>query len=84
MDDNTRWQDATLSADSQVIGPVLPSPDDGYDELTSGIASIFAAMQTSGPDEGSEGHTAEGEAADEEHIFTLLGELDRLWQRPSP
>ena len=94
MDDETRWQDATLNADTQLIGPVKPADaapegDAGdYDELESGIASIFAALQAAG----SEGTDADREADepgddaefDDTHTFQLLSELDRLWQRPSP
>jgi hypothetical protein len=89
MDDETRWQDAAIPADGQ-IGPTQPAaekPGDAtdYDELEDGIASIFAAMQAAG-DEGedaaNEGDTGDDAALD--HTFQLLGELDRLWQRPSP
>ena len=87
MDDTTRWQDATLPADSQLIGPALPTPfGTDYDELETGIASIFAALQAAGPESASDDDlpNGDGDAADDEHIFHLLGELDRLWQRPSP
>jgi len=87
MDDTTRWQDATLPADSQKIGPALPTPfETDYDELETGIASIFAALQAAGPEGASDDDLpdGDGDAADDEHIFHLLGELDRLWQRPSP
>ncbi len=85
MDDTTRWQDAAHPADSQLIGPALPTPPEtGYDELETGIASIFAALQAAGPEPDpnvgsgeSVVHESDGEAI----IFTLLGELDRLWQR---
>jgi len=91
MDDETAWQDAALSADGQLVGPVQPD-DSGagdasdYDELETGIASIFAALQAAGSD-----GNADGDAFDDDdiepvdaHTFQLLGELDRLWQRPSP
>jgi hypothetical protein len=91
MDDETRWQDAAIPADSQ-IGPTQPAaekPGDttDYDELETGIASIFAAMQATG-DEGEsaddEGDTDDDLSFEDEHTFQLLGELDRLWQRSSP
>ncbi len=88
MDDETRWQDAALPAD-QLIGPPKPeSAETGdaadYDELETGIASIFAAIQAAG-DEPAEGEEGADEASfDDEPTFQLLGELDRLWQRPSP
>lgn len=90
MDDQTGWQDAALPADSQVIGP--PRPDGAtedvadYDELESGIASILDAMQAAGLDaEGdSSGDDEAAASLEDAHIFQLLGELDRLWQRPSP
>ena len=94
MDHDTAWQDAALPADSQLIGPVKPAdpepaaPADHLDELESGIASVFAALRASGS--GGADHAAAGEAHDEDgepfddtHTFQLLGELDRLWQRPS-
>jgi hypothetical protein len=90
MDDQTGWQDAALPADSQVIGP--PKPEAAtkdmadYDELESGIASILGAMQAAGLD-GRGDIGADDEAAaslEDAHTFQLLGELDRLWQRPSP
>jgi hypothetical protein len=82
MDDETRWQDAALPAD-QLIGPPRPESaetDDAadYDELETGIASIFAAIQAAGEEGGDD------PAFDDELTFQLLGELDRLWQRPSP
>lgn len=96
MDDETSWQDAAPAAtDMPLIGPVRPdeagaAPDDphDYDDLESGIASIFAAIQAAGEDDAS-GHDAAGqfdedEAPAEAHTFQLLSELDRLWQRPSP
>jgi hypothetical protein len=83
MDDTPRWQDATLPADTQLIGPMLPTPADAdYDDLETGIASIFAALQAAGPED--ETGDAVEPAGDDENIFHLLGELDRLWQRPSP
>jgi hypothetical protein len=88
MDDETRWQDATLPADSQLIGPQKPEAEatgdaTDYDELETGIASIFAAMQAAG-DDGPGEQGADEDASEDEHTFQLLGELDRLWQRPSP
>lgn len=82
MDDETRWQDAALPAD-QLIGPTLPGATAGddeedYDELETGIASIFAAIQAAGDDADTD------ETAGDDPTFQLLGELDRLWQRPSP
>ena len=82
MDDDTRWQDAALPAD-QLIGPTMPEPTAGddetdYDELETGIASIFAAIQAAGDDADTD------EPAGDDPTFQLLGELDRLWQRPSP
>ena len=58
MDDETSWQDAAPH-DAELIGPVKPADtnadgpdydaagpaDHEYDELESGIASIFAALQ---------------------------------------
>ncbi len=83
MDDTTRWQDATLPADGQMIGPTLPETiATDYDELETGIASIFAALHAAGPEDGASEDQAEGDG--EENIFHLLGELDRLWQRPTP
>ena len=91
MDDETRWQDATLPADGRLVGP--PSPDgarheDGdYDEIESGIASIFAAMQAAGDDDesaGGDGHEDGDASYVDAHTFQLLSELDRLWQRPAP
>ena len=99
MDDETRWQDAALPAD-QMVGP--PRPEDAasgapmgdesdYDELETGIASIFAAMQAAGGDapagaSGDDGaeHIDEAASLEDAHTFALLSELDRLWQRPSP
>ena len=87
MDDETRWQDAALPAD-QLIGPPKPEAADtgdaaDYDELEIGIASIFAAIQAAGdgPADSDEGDDT---PFDDESTFQLLGELDRLWQRPSP
>jgi hypothetical protein len=85
MDDDTRWQDAALPADSQLIGPVRPTDGQagdaaGYDELETGIASIFAALHAAGSDDASD----DDAEPDDAHTFQLLGELDRLWQRPSP
>lgn len=81
MDDDTRWQDAALPADSQLIGPTRPfSAADGYDDLETGIASIFAALHASEPSD----EPLIEDAGEEEHTFQLLGELDRLWSRPSP
>jgi hypothetical protein len=99
MDDDTAWQKAALNAnDLPLIGPVQPAaggndaaPDydaagpieDEYDDLESGIASIFAALQAA-----NEEDEAAPEAIDEAdksrvdaHTFQLLSELDRLWQR---
>ena len=91
MDDETGWQDAALPADSQLIGPPRPDAATGdttdYDELETGIASIFAAMQAAGPDGETEGDMADADddaALEDAHTFQLLSELDRLWQRPSP
>ena len=90
MDDQTGWQDAALPADSQVIGPLRPdaATEDtaDYDELESGIASILGAMQAAELDAESDETEADGDAAslEDAHTFQLLGELDRLWQRPSP
>lgn len=97
MDDETNWQDAALPADSRLIGPPRPDAEasgDGsdYDELETGIASIFAAMQAAGPDGApDDAPTGDAAARDEDgpsgedaHTFQLLSELDRLWQRPSP
>jgi hypothetical protein len=88
MDDETAWQDAALPADSQPIGPVKPdtaaSPGDAadFDDLETGIASIFAALHAAGS---SDAEPGDDEAEpDEAHTFQLLSELDRLWQRPSP
>lgn len=79
MDDETGWQDAAIAADSPMIGPTRPEADD---ELATGIASIFAALQARGEDE----EVAEGpdEFLEDEHTFQLLGELDRLWLRQGP
>jgi len=89
MDDEIGWQDAALPADSQVIGP--PKPDAASeamadDELEIGIASILVAMHAEGLDGEPDVTEADGDAASFEdgHIFQLLGELDRLWLRPSP
>lgn len=87
MDDETRWQDAALPAD-QLVGPPKPEAEAGeatdYDELETGIASIFAAIQAAG-DEPDDGDDAAGDTPfDDETTFQLLGELDRLWQLPSP
>ena len=82
MDDDTRWQDAALPAD-QLIGPTMPEATAGdddeadYDDLETGIASIFAAIQAAGDDDTDE-------TAGDDPTFQLLGELDRLWQRQSP
>jgi len=89
MDDETQWQDATLPADRPLIGPPRPDAtgdDDGdYDDLETGIASIFAALQAAGPDGAAEDGTDGNDGSLEDaHTFQLLGELDRLWQRPSP
>ncbi len=91
MDDETRWQDAALPAD-QLIGPQQPEPTEpteaadpiDYDELETGIASIFAAMQAAGDEPGGDDDMADDTPFDDEPTFQLLGELDRLWQRPSP
>ena len=88
MDDETRWQDAALPADSQLIGPTQPAAETSddvsdYDELEDGIASIFAAMQAAS-DEGENDASGGEDDAPFDHTFQLLGELDRLWQRPSP
>ena len=88
MDDETWWQDAALPAD-QLIGPPPPEPTEAadpieYDDLETGIASIFAAMQAAGDDAPGEGDEADDSPFDDELTFQLLGELDRLWQRPSP
>lgn len=92
MHDESGWQDAALPADSQVIGP--PRPDAAiegmadYDELESGIASILGAMQAAelGAERESDMTEADWDdgSLDDAHIFQLLGELDRLWQQPSP
>ena len=90
MDDETGWQDAALPADGELIGP--PQPDAGtgeaadYDELETGIATIFAAMQATDAEAEGDGTDPEGDEAslEDAHIFQLLGELDRLWHRPSP
>ena len=95
MDHDTAWQDAALPADSQLIGPVKPAETapaaDGehLDELESGIASVFAALRASGSDRAhdaasGERHDDDAEPFDDTHTFQLLGELDRLWQRPGP
>lgn len=85
MDDETRWQDAALPAD-QLIGP--PKPDTGeptdYDELETGIASIFAAIQAAGDEPADGDDAADDTPFDDEPTFQLLAQLDRLWQRPSP
>jgi hypothetical protein len=93
MDHDTAWQDAALPADSQLIGPVQPAatgpagdPGD-YDELETGIASIFAALRAAGEgadDDTTHARDEDAAAFDDTHTFQLLGELDRLWQRPSP
>ena len=95
MDDETRWQDAALPADlpadGQLVGPTRPDAGQDeatdYDDLETGIASIFAALQAAGGD-ATTGETADGAddepSFEDEHTFALLGELDRLWQRPSP
>ena len=86
MDDETRWQDAALPAD-QLIGPPKPEAETAeatdYDELETGITSIFAAIQAAG-DEPVDDDAADDTPFDDEPTFQLLGELDRLWQRPSP
>ena len=85
MDDETRWQNATLPADSQLIGP--PKPDDAgdCDDLETGIASIFAAMQAEADGAAADDEDGDDESPEEDaHTFQLLSELDRLWQRPSP
>lgn len=88
MDDTTRWQDAALPADSQLVGPALPTTlETGDDELETGIASIFAALHAAGPENDANedpGEDLPHEDDDEATIFHLLGELDRLWQRPGP
>ena len=84
MDDNARWQDAALDADSQLIGPTLPTSEVDYDDLETGIASIFAALQAAGPEEETDDDAAPGEDGVNDRTFVLLSELDRLWQRPSP
>jgi hypothetical protein len=92
MDDDTRWQDATLPPDDQ-IGPSRPfaahaaSDDedqinDDQDDLEPGIASIFAAIQAAGTDD-DEAEVDGDAAAREAQVFTLLSELDRLWQQPA-
>jgi len=88
MDDETRWQDAALPAD-QVIGPQKPEAADpgdatDYDELETGIASIFAALQAAGSDESADIEDTDEASFVDQHTFQLLGELDRLWQRQSP
>jgi len=89
MDDETRWQDATLPADSLLIGPPQPdaTTDDAgeYDDLETGIASIFAAMQAEVDGDAADDENGDVESLQEDaHTFQLLSELDRLWQRPSP
>ena len=88
MDDETRWQDAALPADSQLIGPPRPDAVTGdssdYDDLETGIASIFAAMQVADSDDENDTDGDDAGAEEDAHTFQLLGELDRLWQRPSP
>jgi len=88
MDDETRWQDATLPADSQLIGPLWPDAATGdasnYDELETGIASIFAAMQAEADGDAADDEDGDDEGFEDAHTFQLLSELDRLWQRPSP
>jgi hypothetical protein len=88
MDDETRWQDAALAAD-QLIGPFQPEATEAadpidYDELETGIASIFAAMQASADEAPGEDEAADEAGFDDETTYQLLGELDRLWQRHSP
>ena len=101
MDDETSWQDAAPH-DAELIGPVKPADtnadgpdydaagpaDHEYDELESGIASIFAALQAATGEEADAAADDVDETGDESlaeaHTFQLLGELDRLWQRPAP
>jgi hypothetical protein len=87
MDDTTRWQDATLPADSQLIGPALPHAlRDGLRRTRNRHRLHLRALQAAGPEDTSDDDlpNGDGNVADDEHIFHLLGELDRLWQRPSP
>ena len=92
-DDQNSWQDAALNA-NDVIGPSRPadadqaaaSAGDEFDELESGIASIFAALHAANEDgtatEGAD--EADDDGLADAHTYALLSELDRLWQRPSP
>jgi len=98
MDDETSWQDAALTnTDMSLIGPVKPAAaglppehdtvghrDDDYDELESGIASIFAALHAAGEHGADDTEADDDDGFAEAHTFQLLTELDRLWQRPHP
>lgn len=91
MDDETRWQDAAQHDDRELIGPPKPETETGdttgYDDLETGIASIFAALHAAGPAASDLPTPRTDEPADrfeDAHTFQLLGELDRLWQRASP
>jgi hypothetical protein len=86
MDRDTTWQDATIDADTGLIGPTQPEASTApaeaeYDELEYGIASIFARLHA-GSEDDTDADTAIDATFAEANTYQLLSELDRLWHRP--
>lgn len=58
---------------------ITPPPD----ALVEGIAAVFADLEHSDRHIAPETAKEAAAALDEDITFTLLGELNRLWQSPS-